>query len=88
MSDTVTNTIACIGENLLNNHKLSIGIVICPILTNTIVTKKFAYTYDGLIRLKGTVVRDFLICFFLMVYLMWGPDLEAKRWKILMVLSL
>jgi hypothetical protein len=47
MSDTVTDTIACIGKNLLNNHKLSIGIVICPILsdTNTVVSKKFAYTY-------------------------------------------
>jgi hypothetical protein len=57
MSDTVTDTIAFIGKNLLNNHKLSIGIVICPILSNTIafVTKKFAYTYDGFIRLKGTV---------------------------------
>jgi hypothetical protein len=55
MSDIVTDTIACIGTNLLNNHKLSIGIVICPILTETIVTKKIAYTYDGFIRLKGTV---------------------------------
>ncbi len=31
MSDTVTDTIACIYKNLLNNHKLNIGIVICPI---------------------------------------------------------
>jgi hypothetical protein len=57
MSDTVTDTIACIGKNLLHNHKLSIGNVIYPILSNTIafVTKKFAYTSDGFIRLKGTV---------------------------------
>jgi hypothetical protein len=52
MSDAVTNTIACIGKNLLSNHKLSIGIVICLILSDTIafVSKKFAYTYDGFIR--------------------------------------
>ncbi len=31
MSDTVTDTIACIGKNLLNNHKLSFGIIINPI---------------------------------------------------------
>jgi hypothetical protein len=57
MSNTVIHTIACIGKNLLNNHKLSIGIVIIPILSDTsaFVTKKFAYTYDGFIRLKGTV---------------------------------
>jgi len=57
MSDTVTDTIACVGKNLLNKHKLIIGIVICPILSNTInfVSKKFTYTYDGFIRLKGTV---------------------------------
>jgi hypothetical protein len=52
MSDTVTDTIACIGTNLLNNHKLSIGIVICPLLSGTFacVNKKFAETYDGFIR--------------------------------------
>jgi hypothetical protein len=57
MSDTVTDTIDCVGKNLLNKHKLSIGIVICLILSDTItfVSKKFAYTYDGFIRLKGTV---------------------------------
>jgi hypothetical protein len=57
MSDTVTDTIACIGKNLQNNHKLSIGIIICPILSDTIasVSKKLAYTYNGFIRLKGTV---------------------------------
>jgi hypothetical protein len=51
MSDTVPDTIACIGKNLLYNHKLSIGIVICPILSNTFacVNKKFADTYDGFI---------------------------------------
>jgi hypothetical protein len=38
-------------KNLLYNHKLSIGIVICPILSDTIacVSKKFAYTYNGFI---------------------------------------
>jgi hypothetical protein len=52
MSDTVTDTIACIGKNLLNNQKLSIGIVVCPILSDTFacVSKKFADTYDGFIR--------------------------------------
>jgi hypothetical protein len=55
MSNTVTDTIACIGKNLLTNYKLSIGIVICLILTDTIVTKKFAYTYNDFIMLKGTV---------------------------------
>ncbi len=55
MSDTVTDTIACIGKNLLNNHKLSIGIVICPILSDTIafVTKKFAIHTMVLSGLKG-----------------------------------
>jgi hypothetical protein len=48
-SSVSTDTIACVGKNLLNKHKLSIGIVICPILSDTItfVSKKFAYTYDG-----------------------------------------
>ncbi len=73
MSDTVTDTIACIGKNLLNNHKLSIGIVICPILTDTIGTKKFAFTFDGFIRLKGTVVWDFVIRFFLIGLPYVGP---------------
>jgi hypothetical protein len=52
MSDTVTDTIACIGKKLINNHKLCICIVICPILSDTIpcVSKKFAYIYDGFIR--------------------------------------
>ncbi len=52
MPDTVTDIIACIGKNLLYNHMLSIGIVICPILSDTIdyVSNKFAYTYDGLAR--------------------------------------
>jgi hypothetical protein len=51
-SSVSTDTIACIGKNLLNNHKLSIGIVICPILSDTFacVSKKFAITYDGFIR--------------------------------------
>ncbi len=54
MSDTVTDTITCIGKNLLNNHELSIGIVICPILSDTIafVSEKFAYTYDVLSGVK------------------------------------
>jgi hypothetical protein len=56
-SSVSTDTIACVGKNLLNKHKLSIGIVICLILSDTItfVRKKFAYTFDGFIRLKGTV---------------------------------
>ncbi len=58
-SSVSTDTIAwsVYLKNLLKNHNLSVGIVICPILSDTIafVTKKFAYTYDGFIRLKGTV---------------------------------
>ncbi len=42
MSDTVTDTIVCIGKNLLNNHKLSISIVICPILSDTITFQIFS----------------------------------------------
>jgi hypothetical protein len=53
MSDTVTDTIACIVKNLLNNHKHSIGFIMSDIVA--FVTKKFAFTYDGFIRLKGTV---------------------------------
>jgi hypothetical protein len=62
MSDTVTVTIACIGKNLLNNQKLSIGVVISPMLSDTVayVSKTFAYTYD-----EGTVARDVLTRFFL-----------------------
>ncbi len=76
MTDTVTDTIACIGKNLLT---LSIGIVICPILSDTIafVTKKFAYTYDGFIRLKGTVPWDFFIVFFLIGLLYVGPRFQG-----------
>jgi hypothetical protein len=75
MSDTVTDTIACVGKNLLNKHKLSIGIVICPILSDTItfVSKKFAYTYDGFIRLKGTLARDFRPSFFFIKSKLLGP---------------
>jgi hypothetical protein len=51
MFNTVTDMIACFGKNLLYNYKLSIGIVICLILSDTIacVSKKFAYTYEGFI---------------------------------------
>jgi hypothetical protein len=47
MSDTVTDTITYIGKNLLNDHRLSIGTVICPILSDTIT-----YIYDGFIGVK------------------------------------
>ncbi len=36
MSDTVTDTIACIGKICLYNHKISISIEICPILSDII----------------------------------------------------
>jgi hypothetical protein len=36
MSNAVTHTIACIDKNLIHHHKLSIGIVICPILSGTV----------------------------------------------------
>ncbi len=53
MSDTVTDTIAGISKNLVNNHKLSIGIVICPILIDTIVTKNLPTHTMVLSGLKG-----------------------------------
>jgi hypothetical protein len=64
MSDTVTDTIACIGKNLQNNHKISIGIVICPIQSllsvkhlpiHTMVLSGVKGTYLSLKMLKGTV---------------------------------
>jgi hypothetical protein len=59
MSDTVTDTIACISKNVQNNHKLSIGIVKCLILSDAIafVRKNFAYTYDVLSGFK----RNFFV---------------------------
>ncbi len=85
----------------LYNHKLSIGIIIFPILypIQSLVTVKIClyipwlyqafkgiYLYKKL--LNGTAARDFFTCFFLLVYFMCGPDFEAKMQKILVLLSL
>jgi hypothetical protein len=64
MSNTVTDTIACTGKNLLNNHKLSIGIVICPILTNTIGNKNLPIHTMVLSGLKGQWREILLLVFF------------------------
>jgi hypothetical protein len=66
MSDTVTDTIACIGKNLLNNKKLSIGVVICPMLSDT--AAYVSKTFD-----EGTVARDVLTDFFLIGLLYVEP---------------
>ncbi len=85
MSDTVTDTIACVGKNLLNKHKLSIRNTSDTI---TFVSKKFAYKYDGFIRLKGTVAWDFFHSFFSNWFTFYGPRFWGWKVKNLVLLSL
>jgi hypothetical protein len=55
MYDTVTDIIACIGKNLLNNHKLSIGV---PdrrrrIIPEVVLVKRWAVGVLGIWRGEG-----------------------------------